>query len=88
MTTLQARCAVIAAANPIRGRYDSSKTFADNVELSEPILSRFDILCVVKDIVDPVADEQLAHFVVGSHIKNHPDNREKLLEGMCAKGRC
>ena len=51
---LQARCAVIAAANPIGGRYDPSMTFADNVDLTEPILSRFDVLCVVRDTVDPV----------------------------------
>ena len=81
MTTLQARCAVIAAANPTRGRYDASKTFADNVDLSEPILSRFDVLCVVRDTIDPVADERLAHFVIGSHVKNHPGNREQLLQG-------
>ena len=54
VTSLQARCAVIAAANPIGGRYDPSLTFAENVDLSEPILSRFDILCVVRDMVDPV----------------------------------
>jgi DNA replication licensing factor MCM2 len=41
VTTLQARCAVIAAANPIRGRYDSSISFSKNVELGDPILSRF-----------------------------------------------
>ena len=42
---------MIAAANPIGGRYDPSLTFADNVDLSDPILSRFDVLCVVKDQV-------------------------------------
>ncbi|XP_071540003.1 DNA replication licensing factor mcm2 [Panulirus ornatus] len=72
VTSLQARCAVIAAANPIGGRYDPSMTFAENVDLSEPILSRFDILCVVRDTVDPVQDEHLARFVVGSHIRHHP----------------
>ncbi|XP_068206069.1 DNA replication licensing factor mcm2 [Palaemon carinicauda] len=72
VTSLQARCAVIAAANPIGGRYDPSMTFAENVDLSEPILSRFDVLCVVRDTVDPVQDEQLARFVVGSHIRHHP----------------
>lgn len=72
VTSLQARCSVIAAANPIGGRYDSSKTFAQNVELTDPILSRFDVLCVVKDIVDPVQDEMLATFVVDSHFKSHP----------------
>ncbi|CAI0381436.1 unnamed protein product [Linum tenue] len=72
VTSLQARCSVIAAANPIGGRYDSSKTFGQNVELTDPIVSRFDILCVVKDIVDPVADEMLAKFVVDSHFKSQP----------------
>merc|ERR1711915_1168221 len=72
VTSLQARCSVIAAANPIGGRYDSSKTFSQNVELTDPILSRFDILCVVKDTVDPVRDEMLATFVVDSHFKSQP----------------
>ncbi|CAN1159255.1 DNA replication licensing factor MCM2 [Linum perenne] len=70
VTSLQARCSVIAAANPVGGRYDSSKTFGQNVELTDPIVSRFDILCVVKDVVDPVADEMLAKFVVDSHFKS------------------
>ncbi|XP_054808214.1 DNA replication licensing factor MCM2 [Prosopis cineraria] len=72
VTSLQARCSVIAAANPIGGRYDSSKTFSQNVELTDPIISRFDILCVVKDVVDPVTDEMLAKFVVDSHFKSQP----------------
>jgi len=73
VTSLQARCAVIAAANPIGGRYDSSFSFAENVELTDPILQRFDILCVLQDVVDPIVDERLASFVVGSHIRSHPD---------------
>ncbi|XP_074269548.1 DNA replication licensing factor MCM2 [Silene latifolia] len=72
VTSLQARCSVIAAANPIGGRYDSSKSFAQNVELTDPILSRFDILCVVKDVVDPITDEMLARFVVDSHFRSKP----------------
>lgn len=73
VTSLQARCAVIAAANPIGGRYDSSMTFSENVNLSEPILSRFDILCVVKDEFDPMQDQKLAEFVIKSHQKHHPN---------------
>ncbi|KAK9277392.1 hypothetical protein L1049_006935 [Liquidambar formosana] len=72
VTSLQARCSVIAAANPIGGRYDSSKNFSQNVELTDPIVSRFDILCVVKDVVDPITDEMLAKFVVDSHFKSQP----------------
>ena len=33
----------------------------------------FDILCVVKDVVDPILDERLARFVIGSHERSHPD---------------
>jgi DNA replication licensing factor MCM2 len=72
VTSLRARCAIMAAANPLGGQYDSSMTFAENVDLSEPILSRFDCLCVVRDTPDPVRDEKLAQFVVNSHIKHHP----------------
>ncbi|XP_027329756.1 DNA replication licensing factor MCM2 isoform X1 [Abrus precatorius] len=77
VTSLQARCSVIAAANPIGGRYDSSKIFTQNVELTDPIISRFDILCVVKDVVDPVTDEMLAKFVVESHFKSQPKGANK-----------
>ena len=72
VTTLQARCAIVAAANPIGGRYNSTIPFAQNVELTEPILSRFDILVVVRDTVDPAEDERLANFVVNSHGRAHP----------------
>jgi hypothetical protein len=51
VTSLQARCAVIAAANPIGGRYDSSFNLAENVDLTDPILQRFDVLCVLQDLV-------------------------------------
>ncbi|XP_015117637.1 DNA replication licensing factor Mcm2 [Diachasma alloeum] len=79
VTSLHARCSVIAASNPIGGRYDASMTFSENVDLSEPIVSRFDILCIVKDEVDPMQDRHLAKFVVNSHIKNHPTNEERNL---------
>lgn len=87
---LQARCAVIAAANPINGRYNPQLSFNENVELTDPILSRFDILCVVKDEIDEIEDSNLviiftqAAFVVNSHIKNHPQfndqEEESILE--------
>merc|ERR1719369_138768 len=82
VTSLQARCAIIAAANPIGGRYDPSMTFAENVDLSEPILSRFDVLCVVRDTVDPVQDEHLAKFVVGNHMRHHPGSTPADLAAM------
>lgn len=70
VTTLQARCAIIAAANPNGGRYNSNLTLPQNVDLTEPILSRFDILCVVRDKSNKEVDERLARFVINSHIRS------------------
>jgi len=77
VTRLQARCSVIAAANPIRGRYDGSLTFVENVDLTDPILSRFDILAVVRDKCDPTKDEQIARWVCKNHSRSHPDYEQK-----------
>lgn len=82
VTTLQARCSVFAAANPVKGRYDPSLSFFDNVDLTEPILSRFDVLCVVRDTVDSTQDETLAKFVVDSHMRSHPQKNEEEFEEM------
>ncbi|KAL9404179.1 hypothetical protein Peur_001151 [Populus x canadensis] len=54
----------------LEGRYDSSKTFSQNIELTDPIFSYFEILCVVKEVDDPITDEMLAEFVVNSHFKS------------------
>src|SRR6201999_3391085 len=85
VTTLQARCAIVAAANPTGGRYNGTLPFSQNVELTEPILSRFDILCVVRDTVDPSEDERLANFVVNSHsraqrVANARDNPSESMD--------
>lgn len=50
------------------------------MDLSEPILSRFDVLCIVKDEIDPMQDRHLAKFVVNSHIKHHPTDSAERTE--------
>ncbi|KAG6009017.1 MCM DNA helicase complex subunit [Claviceps maximensis] len=82
VTTLQARCGIIAAANPQGGRYNSTLPFSANVNLTEPILSRFDILCVVRDTVEPEEDERLARFIVGSHSRSHPTSEAPVQDSM------
>ena len=92
VTTLSSRCSVIAAANPIGGRYDSQLSFGENVDLGETILSRFDCLCVLKDEIDVFKDEALADFVVCSHMANHPTDpnlqakpKRNLTEGLAGQ---
>jgi DNA replication licensing factor MCM6 len=53
---LNARTSILAAANPVNGRYDKSKTLKANVEISAPIMSRFDLFYVVLDESNPEAD--------------------------------
>ena len=65
--TLNARASILAAANPIHGRYDRSKTLRANVQLSAPILSRFDLFFVVLDEMDDVADYNVAKHIIDVH---------------------
>eukprot|EP00796_Vickermania_ingenoplastis_P008331 gene8333-5840_t len=77
VTSLSARCCILAAANPIGGRYDPSSSFDANVSLTSPILSRFDLLFVLRDEVNVELDTQLATFVCNSHIRNHPRSQQE-----------
>ena len=49
-TILNSRTSVLAATNPPSGRYDDLKTAQDNIDLQTTILSRFDLIFIVKDI--------------------------------------
>lgn len=65
--TLNARASILAAANPIYGRYDRTKTLKANVALSAPILSRFDLFFVVLDECDEEADFKVAKHILSVH---------------------
>jgi DNA replication licensing factor MCM6 len=65
--TLNARASILAAANPIYGRYDRTKTLKANVALSAPILSRFDLFFVVLDECNVESDRQVANHIMKVH---------------------
>jgi DNA replication licensing factor MCM6 len=65
--TLNARTSILAAANPVFGRYDRGKTLKANVNISAPIMSRFDLFFVVLDECNPVLDEKIARHIVSMH---------------------
>jgi DNA replication licensing factor MCM5 len=67
-TVLNSRTSVLAAANPIYGRYDDLKTASENIDLMTTILSRFDLIFVVKDIRDEERDKTIARHVMGVHM--------------------
>lgn len=84
--TLNARTSVLAAANPVYGRYDRSKTLKANITISAAIMSRFDLFFVILDECNPKIDEQIARHIVANHAvdgiqaaqQSAPFSREQL----------
>ncbi len=65
--TLNARTSILAAANPVAGRYDRSRTLKQNLTMSAPIMSRFDLFFVVLDDCEETSDYNIARFIVNVH---------------------
>ena len=65
--TLNARTSILAAANPLFGRYDKSKALKHNINLSAPIMSRFDMFFVMYDEPDTLNDTHISEFILSMH---------------------
>ncbi|KAI6382184.1 minichromosome maintenance protein 5 [Pyricularia grisea] len=66
-TILNARTSVLAAANPIFGRYDELKSPGENIDFQTTILSRFDMIFIVRDEHEPGKDQRIAKHVMNLH---------------------
>merc|ERR1711936_677510 len=73
---LNARCSVLAAANPVYGRYDPFKTPMENIGLQDSLLSRFDLLFILLDTVDIESDRKIADHVVKVHQYRNPGEQD------------
>ena len=67
VATLNARTSILAAANPLFGKYDQFKNLTENVNLPIPLLTRFDLVFVVRDIPQEERDRQIAQHIINQH---------------------
>ncbi len=67
VATLNARTAILAAANPSLGRYDPYRTVAENIALPVTILSRFDLIFVLRDVPEKELDAKMTEHILDLH---------------------
>ena len=75
VATLNARTSILAAANPMYGKYDPFKNITENVNLPIPLLTRFDLIFVVRDIPTKERDEKIARHIIELHTPQGTDKR-------------
>ena len=73
VATLNARTSILAAANPMFGKYDPFKNLTENVNLPIPLLTRFDLVFVVRDIPGEEKDRQIAEHIISQHGESGTD---------------
>ncbi len=67
VATLNARTSILAAANPALGRYDPYRTMIENINLPTTILSRFDLIFLIKDAPEKDVDQKMAEHILTMH---------------------
>ncbi|KAI9023295.1 MCM2/3/5 family-domain-containing protein [Hyaloraphidium curvatum] len=77
-TVLNSRTSVLAAANPVFGRYDDMKTPGENIDFQTTILSRFDLIFIVRDEHNFDRDVSIAQHVIGVH-QNRPAAQQEAV---------
>ena len=75
VATLNARTSILAAANPAGGRYDPFKTIVDNAQIALPLLTRFDLIYIIRDIPSTGRDEVIARHIINRHGSRRSANR-------------
>ncbi|MEM4703539.1 MAG: minichromosome maintenance protein MCM [Candidatus Bathyarchaeia archaeon] len=69
VATLNARTAILAASNPSLGRYEPHRTVAENISLPVTILSRFDLIFVLRDVPNKESDSKMSEHILEIHRK-------------------
>ena len=78
VATLNARASILAAANPMYGKYDPFKNITENVNLPVPLLTRFDLIFVVRDKPSKERDSKIARHIINLHTPKGIDSRSLI----------
>ncbi len=78
VATLNARTSILAAANPMYGKYDPFKNITENVNLPVPLLTRFDLIFVVRDIPSKERDARIAKHILNLHRTSGSDTKSLI----------
>jgi replicative DNA helicase Mcm len=62
--TLLTRCSILAAANPKAGRWDMYKNLTEQIDLPASLLSRFDLIFILRDVPDGRVDDRIAEHIL------------------------
>lgn len=77
---MNARTSILAAANPINGRYDRSKSLQQNIMLTAPIMSRFDLFFILVDECNEVVDYAIARKIIDLHTNTQHKTIEQIYQ--------
>ena len=81
VTSLSARCSIIAAANPVGGQYQRGKTVSENLKMSGALFSRFDLVFIMLDRADDEQDARVSHQIVRMHAQQKGGGSPPLTGG-------
>ena len=71
--SLNARTAILAAANPVNSKYDSKLSVVENIKLPPTLLSRFDLIDLILDKQSETSDRKLANHIVSLYSEPNPN---------------
>jgi len=74
------KTAILAAANPKYGRFDQTKNLAEQFDVPPTLLSRFDLIFPIVDVLDEEKDAKLAQHILDTHMQQNQDDDEDIFD--------
>lgn len=80
ITTLNARASILASANPIDSKYNPKRSIVENLNLPPTLLSRFDLICLILDMIDVENDQRLGRHIVSLYTDMAPEAQSDVMD--------